>query len=152
MERSDSVVECLTGDWRAAIRASPGSLGCGPLARHIYPSLVLVQPRKTCPYISERLWMGGKESKQTNKIFSAHFSIPNIKTDRMCDSGYLFLTLDGNSITLCIQETPKWVLLQTVKTQMKCSIMLHFIRVYTVSTGKILDMLCMFAYNVLVIV
>ena len=28
------------------------------------------------------------------------------------------------------------VLLQTVKTQMKCSIMLHFIRVYTVCKGK----------------
>ena len=25
-------------------------------------------------------------------------------------------------LTLCIQETPKWVLLQTVKTQMKRSI------------------------------
>ena len=30
----------------------------------------------------------------------------------------------------------KWVLLQTVKTQMKCSIMLHFIMVYTVCLGK----------------
>ena len=29
-------------------------------------------------------------------------------------------------------ETPKWVLLQTVKTQMKCRIMRHFIRVYIV--------------------
>ena len=32
--------------------------------------------------------------------------------------------------------SPKRVLLQTVKTQMKCSIMLHFIRVYTVCKGK----------------
>ena len=32
--------------------------------------------------------------------------------------------------TLCNQETPKQVILQTVKTQMKCSIMLHLIRVY----------------------
>ena len=30
-------------------------------SRHIYPSFVLVQPRKTCPYISERLLMGRKE-------------------------------------------------------------------------------------------
>ena len=28
------------------------------LARNIYPSLVLVQPRKTHPYITERLLMG----------------------------------------------------------------------------------------------
>ena len=39
-------------------------------------------------------------------------------------------------LTLCIRETPKQVLLHTVKTQMKCSIMLHFIRVYTVYKGK----------------
>ena len=32
----------------------------------------------------------------------------------------------------CIRETPKRVLQQTVKTQMKCSIILHFIRVYIV--------------------
>ena len=35
-------------------------------------------------------------------------------------------------LTLCILETPKRVLLQIVKTLMKCSIMLHFIRVCTV--------------------
>ena len=39
-------------------------------------------------------------------------------------------------LTLCIPETPKRVLLQTVKTQMKCSKMLHFTRVYTVCKGK----------------
>ena len=40
---------------------------CGPCARRIYPSLVLVQPRKTRPYITERLLMGHKGSNQTNK-------------------------------------------------------------------------------------
>ena len=35
--------------------------------RHIYPSLVLVQPRKTRPCLTERLLMGHKESNQTNK-------------------------------------------------------------------------------------
>ena len=39
-----------------------------PSARHIYPSLVLVQPRKTQPYITERLLMGRKETNQTNKV------------------------------------------------------------------------------------
>ena len=38
--------------------------------------------------------------------------------------------------TLCIWETSKGVHLQTVKTQMKCSRMLHFIRVYSVCKGK----------------
>ena len=32
--------------------------------RHIYPSLVLVQPRKTGPCLTERLLMGRKESDQ----------------------------------------------------------------------------------------
>ena len=40
------------------------------------------------------------------------------------------------TLTLCIVETPKRVLLQTVNTQMKCSMMLHFIRVYTVCKGE----------------
>ena len=35
------------------------------LSKNINPSLVLVQPRKTCPFIA--LLMGSKESNQTNK-------------------------------------------------------------------------------------
>ena len=35
-------------------------------------------------------------------------------------------------LTFCIRKAPQWVLLQIVKTQMKCRIMRHFIRVYTV--------------------
>ena len=37
------------------------------LSKNINPSLVLVQPRKTRPFITERLLMGLKESNQTNK-------------------------------------------------------------------------------------
>ena len=40
-------------------------------------------------------------------------------------------------LPLCIWETSKRVLLQTVQTQMKCSIMRHFIRVSTVKVTKI---------------
>ena len=36
------------------------------LSKNIYPSLVLVPPRKTRPYITERLLIGLKESNQTN--------------------------------------------------------------------------------------
>ena len=35
------------------------------------------------------------------------------------------------NICLCILETPKQALWLTVKTQMKCSIMMHFIRIFT---------------------
>ena len=37
------------------------------LSKNINPSLVLVQSRKTRPFITERLLMGRKESNQTNK-------------------------------------------------------------------------------------
>ena len=47
--------------------SSPASLRCGPWARHIYPSLVLVQPRKTRPCLTERLLMGCNKSNQTNQ-------------------------------------------------------------------------------------
>ena len=69
-ECSGWVVEFLI-NWleteRPQVWASPASLHCGPWARHIYPSLVLVQPRKTRPCLTERLLMEHKESNQTNK-------------------------------------------------------------------------------------
>ena len=37
------------------------------LSKNINPSLVLVQPRKTRPFITERLLMGRKESNQTKR-------------------------------------------------------------------------------------
>ena len=39
------------------------------LRKNINPSLVLVQPRKTHPSITERLLMGRKESNQTKQIY-----------------------------------------------------------------------------------
>ena len=38
---------------------------------NLYPSLVLVQPRKTHPCLTERLFMGRKETNQTNKLFES---------------------------------------------------------------------------------
>ena len=61
-ECSGSVVVCLTRDRGQRVRASPGSL-----SKNINPSFVLVQTRKTCLFINERLLMGRKESNQTNK-------------------------------------------------------------------------------------
>ena len=37
------------------------------MSKNINPSLVLVQPRKTRSYITERLLMGRKESNQTKQ-------------------------------------------------------------------------------------
>ena len=65
-------VQWLSG---RVLDSRPRSRGFEPHRRHcvvvleqdIYPSLVLVQPRKTRPCLTERLLMGRKESNQTNK-------------------------------------------------------------------------------------
>ena len=44
------------------------------LSKNINPSLVLVQPRKTRPFIAERLLMGRKESNQANKSCSNDYT------------------------------------------------------------------------------
>ena len=64
-ERSGSVVECLTQD-RVGRGFEPHRRHCVmSLSKNINPSLVLVQPRNRCPFITERLLMGRKESNQT---------------------------------------------------------------------------------------
>ena len=50
-----SVVECLTRDRGVADLSLAGVIALCPCARHINPCLVLVQPRKTCPDITEKL-------------------------------------------------------------------------------------------------
>ena len=67
-ERSGSVVEYLTGDRGATGSSLTGFTVLCRLARHINLSLVLVQLRKTHPYITERLLMGRKESNQKSKL------------------------------------------------------------------------------------
>ena len=59
-------------------------------------------------------------------------------SDRVSDDIHYQMKIMNTVIplTLCNRQFPKPVLLQTVKTQMKCSRMLHFIRVYTVCEGK----------------
>ena len=57
-KHSGSVVECLTRGQRHCVVS---------LSKSINPSLVLIQPRKTRPFITERSLMGRKESNQTNK-------------------------------------------------------------------------------------
>ena len=44
-------------------------------ARQVDPSLVLVQPRKTRPYISDRLLMRRKESNQTQQTNTTNAQI-----------------------------------------------------------------------------
>ena len=57
----------LTRDRGVAGSSLIGVTALCPWARHTNPSLVMVQPRKTRPYLTEILLMGRKESNQTNK-------------------------------------------------------------------------------------
>ena len=63
------------------------------LSKNINPSLVLVQPRKTPPFITERLLIGHKESYQTNRSTDAHS--PGIEERE----GILFM------VFVCVQHT-----------------------------------------------
>ena len=45
------------------------------LSKNINPSLVLVKPRKTRPFITERLLMGRKESNQTKQTITSVGSV-----------------------------------------------------------------------------
>ena len=66
-------VQCLSG---RVLDSRPKGRGFEPhrhhcvvsLSKNINPSLELVQPRKTRPFITERLLMGRKESNQTNSM------------------------------------------------------------------------------------
>ena len=74
-------------------RFKPHQLHCVVvLARHIYPSLVLVQPRKTRPCLTERLLMGHKESNQS---MSANNFCKQFDSDKDVSPD-----LDPNSLTL----------------------------------------------------
>ena len=69
--------KCVGAQWLSGrgLDLRPRGSGFEPHGRHcvvslsknINPSLVLVQPRKTRPYITERLLMGCKESNQTKQ-------------------------------------------------------------------------------------
>ena len=52
------------------------------------PSLVLVQPRKTRLYITERLLMGRKESNQTNK---EKLNLLGVMSKSLCDTFHYLL-------------------------------------------------------------
>ena len=60
------MVKCLTPDRGAAGSSLTGVTALCPCARHINPSLELVEPRKTNPFITERWLMGSKESNKNN--------------------------------------------------------------------------------------
>ena len=66
------------------VQASLASLRC-VLEHEHSPSLVLVQPRKTRPFITERLLMGRKESNQTKKFSNIHSYLEPCNNPFLCE-------------------------------------------------------------------
>ena len=78
-QQGENEIDChlMGAQWLSGrvLDSRPKGLGFEPHRRHcvvslsknINPSLVLVQPRKIRPFITERVLMGRKESNQTNK-------------------------------------------------------------------------------------
>ena len=60
------------------------------LSKNINPNLVLVQPTKTCPFITEILLMGRKESNQ--KISNMRYIMGPVKHSFLCKIVIFFLT------------------------------------------------------------
>ena len=83
------------------------------LNKSIHPSLVLVQPRKTQPFITERLLMGRKESNQTKKKqmgkymrfgYLLHMAKSSFKCHAFISSGARGLKFHESSSILCVCE------------------------------------------------
>ena len=68
------------------------------LSKNINPSLVLVQPRKTHPFVTERLLMGRKESNQTNK-----------QTSMTSSNSHLFQLLHSTFNILITANSNIWI-------------------------------------------
>ena len=72
------------------------------------PSLEMVQPRKTCPFLTERLLMECKESNQTNKQKSIPIKLVAMET-QPCVMIKLLLkstTMYVVSENMLFEETP----------------------------------------------
>ena len=87
------------------------------LSKNINPSLVLVQPRKTRPFITERLLMGRKESNLTNKtclkrslkedqkwIFKTDYRLMQVKSIAECSKRTFYNTFDLHKATICHKD------------------------------------------------
>ena len=79
-----------------------------PRLRRIYPSLVLVQPRKTHPFITDRLLTGCKETNQTSTQ----------KTNKFLLSGVLPILCNDCQYDILVKVQGQINVIQAVRLQM----------------------------------
>ena len=74
------------------------------LSKNINPSLVLVQPKKTRPFVTERLFMGRKESNKQTKYDLNHltqYSNPDEGTIKLTCT--VMPTKSDSDVIFCLQ-------------------------------------------------
>ena len=100
-ERNSSVVMCMSRDWRAA---GLSLTGLCPWASHINPWLGVVQPKRTCPDITEKVLNQIKQinrnSCQCDQCSDILFRLSSIKL--------IFLFLDRNICCGYSKEPSQW--------------------------------------------
>ena len=78
------------------------------MSEHIYPSLVLVQPRMTCPCLTERLLMGRKESNQTKTVTqvsgSASGTYDPLFSFLSCMNPCLLQKINKHWLSMCFED------------------------------------------------
>ena len=102
------MVDCLTRDLGAAGSSLTGVTALCPWTRHVNPSLVLVQPRKTHPYINERLLIGPKEPNQTNKLtfnpYKPNIPLLSIDVLRVVDGIFILIKYSGSALFAYVSQ------------------------------------------------
>ena len=79
------------------------------LSKNINPSLVQVQPRKTRPFITERLLMGRKESNQTNKMLNETLTLSKHFYRKTTENQTVLIQIRPDKILglICVQTVLK---------------------------------------------
>ena len=95
------LILCYPPMWMSKAQLASSSLTLvtvlWPWARHIYPSLVLVQPRKTCPDVTERLLPG------TLRIKWNKTNLPVQLSEITCLWQYIYLqTKEIDTFIVCL--------------------------------------------------
>ena len=104
------------------------------LNKNINPSFVLVQPRKTRPFVTERLLMGRKESNQTNKKHSnlTFYTslLLTLKTSKFSSCNFILHTSSFKTFSFVLSQS-SFVFSQSINPNSYFNIIIHTINIDT---------------------
>ena len=129
------VMACLSDRLRWTV-CLLGNFAC--LFLYIYPSLVLVQPRKTRPCLTERFLMGRKESNQTSMPFQINqFFLKNSFRNTIRVSNSMDPDQGPNLDINCLQRLSKDNSKALGKDALSCRIHVYWVAQWL--SGRVLD-------------